>query len=359
MEIDINIVVFIPTLTSGGAEKQATLLAKTLQSYYYTTLVVWYGNKVDEKFRVYISENNINCIFLEGAFYKKFYKLLSILHNYKIKIIFNFLASNNLYGSIAGKLAGVPLIIGGIRNSKISFKKFLIQRFLHNYVLKYTIFNNYSGKDELIRRGFLSRKCIVIPNCFEIETLPIYRTKKEFVTIVSLARFVPQKDFLTALTSIQYLIQFYNITSFRFIIIGYGELEVLINEWVINLNLQDFVEIIIKPINALEIMEKCDIFLSTSLFEGTSNSIMEAMSLSLPVVATDVGDNNVLVKHNLNGFIAPVRDFTKIAEYLYILISQADLRSSFGVNSHNRLSSLFSYPIFERGYLDFISEIVK
>lgn len=356
---ETTIIVFIPTLTSGGAEKQASLLAKTLQSHYPTTLVVWYGNKVDEKFRVFISDNKINCILLEGSFCRKLYKFISILRSYKIKLIFNFLASNNLYGSLAGKISGVPLIIGGIRSSKISYKKFLIQKLLHNYVLDYTIFNNYSGKDELIRKGFLPSKCIVIPNCFEIETLPVYRTNKEFVTIVSLARFVPPKDFFTALKSIQYLIQFYNITSFKFVIIGYGELEVLINEWVINLNLRDFVEIIIKPLDALEIMEKCDIFLSTSLFEGTSNSILEAMSLSLPVIATDVGDNSILVKHNLNGFIVPVRDYIKIAECLSILLSNAEMRSSFGVNSHNRLSSLFSYTIFEKRYLDFISEIVK
>lgn len=50
-------------------------------------------------------------------------------------------------------------------------------------------------------------------------------------------------------------------------------------------------------------LDKADIYLSTSLFEGTSNSIMEAMNADLPIVATNVGDNGLLVKNEINGFL--------------------------------------------------------
>ena len=38
------------------------------------------------------------------------------------------------------------------------------------------------------------------------------------------------------------------------------------------------------------------------------NSIMEALNYSLPVVSTDVGDANYLVKDDITGFLVPVKD---------------------------------------------------
>jgi glycosyltransferase involved in cell wall biosynthesis len=67
-----------------------------------------------------------------------------------------------------------------------------------------------------------------------------------------------------------------------------------------NLNIMNRIKIFINPANIPDILNECDIYLSTSLFEGLSNSIMEAMVAGLPVIATDVGDNKYLVKDGFN-----------------------------------------------------------
>ena len=102
-----RIVVFVPTLTSGGAEKQAMILAHVLKFEYTTFLVVWDGRKVEAKFKQYIDQNKIEYCFLCGSIFIRFIKLLLFLKRNKISIIFNFLASSNFYGTIAGKLKGV------------------------------------------------------------------------------------------------------------------------------------------------------------------------------------------------------------------------------------------------------------
>jgi glycosyltransferase involved in cell wall biosynthesis len=356
---ETTIVVFIPTLESGGAEKQAVLLTKALQSEFNSILVVWKGNLVAPKFMSYIDDNEIQTIFLKGNLILRFYNLYLLLKTAKVRFIFNFLASNNFFGTLAGKLAGVSTIMGGIRNADIPRLKLMLQRCLHNHFLDFTIFNNYVGKENLIKKGFEKGKCIVIPNCFELSSEPIVRDNKDLVTIISLARFVPQKDFHTALMAIHYLVNKINIKSIdiKYCIVGYGEQEKIIQAWITELGLEKHVKIFINPKNALDILKESDIFLSSSLFEGTSNSIMEAMSFSLPIVATDAGDNKYLVENNKNGFISPIKNYEQLAKNLAKLVENYELRNELGLYGYHKVKNDYSMAAFRNQYLTLIEKV--
>jgi glycosyltransferase involved in cell wall biosynthesis len=117
----------------------------------------------------------------------------------------------------------------------------------------------------------------------------------------------------------------------------------------------DVVNIYINPKNVQDIVLASDIYLSTSLFEGTSNSIMEALNWSLPVVATNVGDNNHLIKEGENGYLHEIADAESMAESLSILLQSAELRNEFGRNSNKNLRDNYSMEIFEKRYLDLIN----
>lgn len=355
-----SVFIFIPSLHSGGAEKQAVLLAKYLSEDFQTYLVIWNGALYEQKFLDYIQSNAIETYYLEGNLIKrsrKFYKLLKL---HKVKYLFCYLASNNFYGSIFGKFAGVKFIIGGIRNSEIPKVKFFLQRFLHNKLLDYTIFNNYSGMESLTKKGFARRKSVVIPNCFELFVEPIIRKNNNIVKIVSLARFVAQKDYLTALKAIQYLkesIYLGKDLNFKYLIIGYGVLETEIRDCISAFQLENDVEIIINPSNTMDYLKSSDIFLTTSLFEGTSNSVMEAMSYSLPIVSTDAGDNKLLIEHNKNGFIIPLKDYKAIAIALSKLINFFELRIKFGEFGYFKLKNEYSSEIFKNRYINFMQSL--
>ena len=65
-----------------------------------------------------------------------------------------------------------------------------------------------------------------------------------------------------------------------------------------------------------EVMRALDCFVLPSLAEGISNTILEAMACSVPVVATDVGGNAELVRSGITGEIVPPADPEAIAEVL-------------------------------------------
>ena len=118
--------------------------------------------------------------------------------------------------------------------------------------------------------------------------------------------------------------------------------------------IKDRTDIHIKPNNVSELERNADIYISTSLFEGTSNSIMEALNWSLPVVATNVGDNDHLVIDGVNGYLHPIGDVTGLTTSLCKLLDSVELRNQMGVRSNQNLRENYSMEIFEKRYLDLI-----
>ncbi|HZL59299.1 MAG TPA: glycosyltransferase family 4 protein [Stellaceae bacterium] len=66
----------------------------------------------------------------------------------------------------------------------------------------------------------------------------------------------------------------------------------------------------------LEIMQRHDVFVFPSLFEGFGLVILEAMAQGLPVIATPNGGGPMVVADGTDGFIVPIRDADAIAERL-------------------------------------------
>ena len=81
-----------------------------------------------------------------------------------------------------------------------------------------------------------------------------------------------------------------------------------------------------------DLMHGSDIFLNTSIHEGMSGSIMEAMAESLPVVATNNHGNASLINNNKSGFLVDPEDRDKMIDKIARLISDTDLRKKMGDN---------------------------
>jgi glycosyltransferase involved in cell wall biosynthesis len=353
-----NICVFIRELVAGGAEKQSLLLCKALRNDYNPYLVVLHNKSIDQKYLDFIKNEGISVVYLEGNLVKKTITLIIFLKKQKIGIIFSFLFINNILGWIAGRLAGVPYFIGGVRNCKIVPSKLWITRFMHNYFFKLTVFNNHSGAENLVQKGFRPDKCIIIPNCCEIERLPDTNRTGQKIRIITLARFMPQKDYITALQSVRLLREkLSDEYDFEYLIMGYGPEEQKIRGFINAENMSGYVRIIIKPDHPHKHLESADIYLSTSLKEGLSNSIMEAMAYSLPVVATNVGDNNRLVENEKNGYLLPAKDFRSIADKLSWIITHPELIRFYGENSHSKITRNYSLNTFFASYKQLIENL--
>lgn len=359
-----KIYILTNTLTSGGAEKQSILLTKALSENYNTTLIVFdEETHCDPKLLSLAKNNLIDIIFLYSNRLKSVLKYIKMLIFQKPDIIFSYLAFTNTLNAILGKLFLIEHRIGGIRNAFIPKSKFKLQKFFHNYFLSSSISNSHAGFDSHFSSGLNKKPIFVIPNCFLLEDQLLIRKNKTKVQILTVGRFVKQKDYNTLLVSVKTLIdeseRINSLLAVRLIIIGYGEDENEITDKIAELNLGITTEIIINPLNLFEYYKSSDIYVSTSLFEGLSNSIMEAMANTLPIVATDAGDNNQLVIDGENGFIVPVKDHKAIAAKLLLLCNDFDMRIAMGKKSYELINKNFSFEIFKERYIKLIENEFK
>ena len=104
---------------------------------------------------------------------------------------------------------------------------------------------------------------------------------------------------------------------------------------------------------------KTDSHFSTSIFEGTSNTIMEAMSYSLPDVATNVGDDNRLVIEGETGFLTQPKDVSALADRLEQLILSPEKRNSMGAKGYQHIKENYSVDKFQQRYFELIESLLN
>ncbi len=350
--------ILIRALDLGGAEKQSLLQARAMRSDFQVYYFVQKKFPRLQQHVDFIQNENINYIQLSGGFISRLFQLNSLIRKHNIKIVFAYLTLDNALAAACSIFCRIKFI-GGIRNSHLPFFKFISNRLLQQFFFESVIFNNHQGRNLLVNKGFSPGKAIVIHNCIEKVNPAISRPVKETVPILSVGRFSKQKDYHTALSAIRYLRLHVELKyGFEYIIIGDGSLEGQIRKWIQELD-PDGVRLIISPDNLYDYYRDSDIYLMTSLYEGVPNTIMEALNFSLPVVSTNIGDVEYLVKDGVNGYLANTGDIESIALSLGKLINNPALRNAFGEEGRNILIRDFSEEKFKSRYIELTQELLK
>jgi glycosyltransferase involved in cell wall biosynthesis len=84
-------------------------------------------------------------------------------------------------------------------------------------------------------------------------------------------------------------------------------------------------------------LRAADVFVLNTRYEGLSHTILEAMDVGLPVVATAVGGNMELIEDGVNGFLVEVDNRDQIVSAVERLLSDEALREEFIQRSKDRV----------------------
>jgi sugar transferase (PEP-CTERM/EpsH1 system associated) len=96
-----------------------------------------------------------------------------------------------------------------------------------------------------------------------------------------------------------------------------------------------------------DLLRAFDIFVLTSVSEGMSVTLLEAMSCGLPVVATAVGGNLEIVADTVTGFLVGDGDVEALSRRLRLLVREPEVRARLGTAGRSRVLELFD----QRGML--------
>jgi sugar transferase (PEP-CTERM/EpsH1 system associated) len=107
-----------------------------------------------------------------------------------------------------------------------------------------------------------------------------------------------------------------------------------------------------------ELMRVMDLFVLPSLGEGISNTILEAMSTGLPVIATRVGGNVELVKEGVNGTLIPPDAPTALMAAILSYYRRPELIASHGRAAREQIQTSFSMESMTKGYLQVYDKVL-
>lgn len=161
-------------------------------------------------------------------------------------------------------------------------------------------------------------------------------------TIVTFCRLEPQKN-------LQMLVEAFAIfhrthPGYKLEIYGDGTEKSRLLGLIHALSLESHVDIRPATHSIHSKVRDCTMYVSSSDYEGLSNSMIEAMALGLPTICTDCpcGGARMVIDHERNGLLTPVGDTQALAQAMCQVADDADLATQLGRNAeeiHQRLST--------------------
>jgi len=143
----------------------------------------------------------------------------------------------------------------------------------------------------------------------------------------AVGRLDPVKNYPMLLRSVYLLKE--DAKAFKLVLIGDGPQQAELEQVARNLDLTNVEFLGYRP-GIDRYLQAFDLFVQTSLAEGISNSILEAMSSGLPVLATLVGGNIEIVKDGVTGSLVASGDEIGLSKLLRDYLADSQLREKTG-----------------------------
>ena len=176
--------------------------------------------------------------------------------------------------------------------------------------------------------------------------------KNKKKNIISICRLVDQKN-IFEIFEIAKKLQIYN-----FIILGDGYLFDKARNYIESNNIKN-VYLLGNKKDVFTYLYKADLFLSTSLYEGHPISIIEAMSIGLPIVASKVTGNIDTIRDNKSGFFYNLGDIGEAINCIDKIMKNNDLKLKFSNNSFLTHRKLFNLNKLKNEYISLYKGIER
>jgi len=356
-----KILIFLPSLESGGAERFVVNLLQSLDRNLYVPVLAV----------IKLSGPFIDIIPSDVAIYdlgrervsRSLLKMLRIIRQVEPDIVFSTLGYLNIAVGmirlfvgrnicfIAREASNVSMSIEG--NIRLTLYKVLYRIFYSRFDL--VIAQTQSQKNDLIINfGVNEKKVRVVPNpvdCGAVQKLGNKKNKKpkkDKISLIAAGRLIPVKGFDLLLKAVVELPDTFHLT-----VMGDGsglnELKKLSHK----LEVEDRVEWVGFQTNPFGLIQESDLFILSSRYEGFPNVVLEALALGVPVVAFG-GPTSAqeIIQPGINGYLAEPEDCHSLAEQIEKAVQTDFDRSAIARDVCERFGSQHIIRIYEKYFLE-------
>lgn len=320
---DIKVLIVVPTLSGGGAERVASIWANGLQRYTQCLLLCLYPVQNE-----YFLSNNV----LRHNLYESETKYRLAKNVEKIRLLRNYLKKEKpdiiiplvAYMGITCNIARLGLkikIIETIRNNPQLTPREIGWRILRNISVKLS--NGCIVQNEEQKKYFRNNKnFLVLGNPINEK---FYNCIKQYHKVpsklVAIGRLHPQKNFFLLLHSFEKIIKEFPDLTLE--IYGEGEQRKILESYIYKAGLTDKVKLMGHSNDIIKVLETADIFILSSDYEGMPNALMEALAVGVPCIATNCPTGPAdLIQNHITGALVPMRDEWSLCKAMKTYILQ-------------------------------------
>lgn len=326
----------ITDMSSGGAERVMSLIANYFDKQgIETQILAIKSNRMEYSLNKNVKFNFIGTS--SNPLMRFFIRLYNIRKETRDSdVVIAFLWHCNVYTILATMFSGKKIIISERSDPNKEMRgKFRFLKWFRNmcyHVVDTIIFQTLDAMNYY--RGKLYNKGTVIPNPISPNLPKVYNGIRK-KRLVAVGRLTEQKNMpvmIEAFARIHKEFPEYTLTIY-----GEGELKEKLIQQVEKLFLTHAVDFAGFKNNILYEIADAKIFLTSSNFEGISNSMLEGLAMGIPVVATDcpVGGARQFVKTGWNGELVPMNNVSAFENAIRKILVDDDYWKELSNNAIN------------------------
>ncbi len=341
----MNILIVLRSFTVGGAEKQSMEIAKNFVEKGAKVTLLTFNQKggmieqVPENVKLIVSRR---FRMFSVKVLMRVFSLIKTIRTIKPDLIYTSIEYAPV--AIAGKLTGTPTMIVFVsdpgRKSK-PWIKTVMSNFWSRVGIRFAssiVANSYGVARECRQHFKLKSSPMVIYNGTNLQLVrqrALEDVKHQWLgdktvpLIVSVGRLVREKDFATLIDAFAI---FNKRMKARLLIVGSGKEKNFLMRQIKRFKLDNVVQLVGLQQNPYSFMASANLYVSSSVSEGFSNTLLEAAALGLPIVSTDhkFGANE-LIEDGKNGLLVPVRDAKAMAEAMERILKNPVLKQNLSI----------------------------
>ncbi len=216
--------------------------------------------------------------------------------------------------------------------------------------------------EEAARFYHLSKERIVaIYNGIDLPSFTDFRVEneKEEHTILSVGRFTWRKGFKYLIEAIPNVLSEY--PDAKLLLVGDGDQRPSLQRHVRKLGVENSV-LLLGKVSLQKLYSlycKASVYVHPAIYEPLGITILEAMSMGKPVVATKIGGIPEIVTDGVEGLLVEPGNSLQIARAINNLFSDSSSRRRFGVNARERVETEFTWEAIAQKTLEFYTKLLN